>query len=125
MKRIFALLIIGTVASCGPPPTPVQVTPIVANETTLATARNTLTVGLNFKDPAAAQFRNERVYRMATGGTVVCGEVNGKNSFGAYVGFKPYYVRLNANGQGERAHTEFLAQTACQQAASGTLQVSQ
>ncbi len=123
MKRIFALLILGTAASCGPPPTPVQVTPVAASQSTLAAARSALTV--SFKDPSSAQFRNERVYRLATGGTAICGEVNGKNSFGAYIGFKHYYVRLNPNGQGARAHTEFLAQTACQQAASGTLQVSQ
>lgn len=37
------------------------------------------------KDPMSAQFRN------VTGNTAVCGEVNGKNSFGAYSGFKPFY----------------------------------
>ena len=40
------------------------------------------------KDPDSAKFRNERV-----GGhliTVVCGEVNSKNSLGGYVGYERY-----------------------------------
>lgn len=37
-------------------------------------------------DPDSAQFRNVRI----VDGTV-CGEVNGKNRYGAYVGFTPFY----------------------------------
>ncbi len=42
------------------------------------------------KDPGSAQFRNMVVYN---GGKekAVCGEVNGKNSYGGYVGFKKFY----------------------------------
>jgi hypothetical protein len=40
-------------------------------------------------DPASAQFRNEMVEGYE-GGTLVCGEVNGKNQFGAYNGFAPF-----------------------------------
>lgn len=40
------------------------------------------------KDPAATQFRN--VKKGSPG--FVCGELNGKNSYGAYVGFKRFYV---------------------------------
>lgn len=42
------------------------------------------------KDPDSLQFRNERVSR--TDSTITCGEMNGKNSFGAYVGFRRYIV---------------------------------
>lgn len=42
------------------------------------------------KDPDSLQFRNERVSR--TDATITCGEMNGKNSFGAYVGFRRYIV---------------------------------
>ncbi len=42
-------------------------------------------VRASMSDPAGAQFRNVRGY-----GTKTCGEVNGKNLFGAYVGFKPF-----------------------------------
>jgi hypothetical protein len=41
------------------------------------------------KDPDAAQFRNVR--ECATG-FYVTGEVNGKNSYGAYEGFKTFYA---------------------------------
>jgi len=44
------------------------------------------------KDPSSAQFRNERV----TKDGIVCGEVNGKNSFGAYSGFARFYSSKRA-----------------------------
>ena len=48
----------------------------------------------NALDPDAVQFRNERVSLNAPEGKgvrkVVCGEYNGKNTYGAYTGFKPY-----------------------------------
>lgn len=38
-------------------------------------------------DPSSAQFRGVRKGRMIG----YCGEINGKNRFGAYVGFKRFY----------------------------------
>lgn len=38
-------------------------------------------------DPTSAQFRN-----VAAGDRAVCGEINGKNRMGAYVGFTRFYV---------------------------------
>jgi hypothetical protein len=56
-------------------------------------------------DPGAAQFRNVRIVTTpSTAVTVlhtvqphviVCGEVNGKNSFGGYVGFVPFIVGID------------------------------
>ncbi len=56
-------------------------------------------------DPAAAQFREVRVVRRKKGETAVlqavnprvfvCGEVNGKNGFGAYVGFTRFIVGVD------------------------------
>jgi hypothetical protein len=43
-------------------------------------------VSYDLIDPSSAQFRN-----VAVVGGWVCGEVNAKNRFGAYVGFKPFY----------------------------------
>lgn len=37
-------------------------------------------------DPSSAQFRNVR-----EGNAALCGEINGKNSWGAYAGFTPFY----------------------------------
>lgn len=54
----------------------------------VAQAKNALTA--DFKDPATAQYRNMFI----SGGTmpVLCGEVNAKNSYGAYVGFRRFYA---------------------------------
>lgn len=39
-------------------------------------------VAAQLRDPSSAQFRNVHRY-----GSTICGEVNGKNGYGAYVGF--------------------------------------
>lgn len=41
------------------------------------------------KDPEAARFRNV-VVRNYLEGKIICGEVNGKNSYGAYVGYRTF-----------------------------------
>ena len=41
------------------------------------------------KDPDSARFRNVRVTPYGSN-HVVCGEVNGKNAYGGYVGFTPF-----------------------------------
>lgn len=48
----------------------------------------------NFKDAGSAQYRNVGLYKSSTGkgGDIVCGEVNAKNSYGAYVGFQRFAV---------------------------------
>lgn len=50
-----------------------------------------------FKDPESASFRDEIIYRSNSSIPIVCGKVNGKNSYGAFVGFKRYlsYGDLN------------------------------
>lgn len=49
------------------------------------------------KDPGSAEFRNVKVY--PKGGaktmTTVCGEVNAKNSYGGYVGFRPFVASIS------------------------------
>lgn len=45
-------------------------------------------VSEKLSDPSSAQFRNER----SKEGGWVCGEVNAKNAFGGYIGFKRYTV---------------------------------
>ncbi len=46
------------------------------------------------KDPSSTKFRNVKYHNSATVGHSVCGEVNAKNSFGAYSG----YTRFVSNG---------------------------
>lgn len=58
-------------------------------------------VAQSLKDPSSAQFRNMQFVASKddTGSNnsgYVCGELNGKNSFGAYVGFERIYVRVEA-----------------------------
>lgn len=43
----------------------------------------------NLKDPDSAKFQNLRIADYE-GGKVVCGELNAKNSYGGYVGFKRF-----------------------------------
>ena len=47
-------------------------------------------VAATLKDPGSAQFKNVVVYAGGKQRTV-CGEVNGKNSYGGYVGFRKFY----------------------------------
>ncbi len=65
--------------------------PVVAPEhrhAFVAEAKKRLTH--DFKDPASAQYRDQFISEVA--GTVLCGEVNAKNSYGAYVGFRRFYA---------------------------------
>lgn len=41
------------------------------------------------KDPVSAQFRNIRLVQYLNG-AVICGQMNGKNSYGGYVGFRDF-----------------------------------
>lgn len=66
-------------------------------------------IASQLKDPSSAQFRNEipchtgysnnvpLLGKSAQFGYIQDGEVNGKNSFGGYVGFRPYHA-LMRNG---------------------------
>ncbi|MGB3069829.1 MAG: hypothetical protein WBC18_14845 [Ottowia sp.] len=49
-------------------------------------------VAKDFKDPESARFRSIGIYKSKTGkgGVSVCGEVNAKNSYGAYVGYRKF-----------------------------------
>jgi len=50
------------------------------------------------KDPDSAQFQNIRGYTFSGpgGGYVVCGQVNGRNSFGGYTGFQPFRTNVGS-----------------------------
>lgn len=57
----------------------------------VAAAKDVLTA--DFKDPDSAKFRSLAVYQQIDSRELaLCGEVNAKNSYGAYVGFRPFYV---------------------------------
>lgn len=60
----------------------------------LLVAKAKATISQDLKDPDAAKFRDIGIYKSTTGkgGVSVCGEVNAKNSYGAYVGYKRFVV---------------------------------
>ena len=56
-------------------------------EKTITAAQDAAKKGL--KDPDSAKFQNLRIADF-DGGKVVCGEINAKNSYGGYVGYKRF-----------------------------------
>lgn len=52
-----------------------------------------------FKDPGSAQYRN-LILSGKSGVYSLCGEVNGKNSYGAYVGFRRFFISGTASPGG-------------------------
>lgn len=53
----------------------------------------------DLKDPSSAQFRDIK-YRADKGAWTICGEVNAKNSMGAYTGFQKFHgVASNHGGK--------------------------
>lgn len=93
MKKILLALVIPlALAGCKP-----------GDEKAISLAKSE--VAANLKDPASAQFRNVKVAKKtdAEDGrvvAVVCGEINGKNGFGAYAGFHPFFVELSMKPKG-------------------------
>jgi hypothetical protein len=90
-------------------------------------------VSERMRDPEATRFKPEyQAYRTSVGDIIVCGTLNGKNAMGGYVGYKPYYVRIR-NGSIQAFSTvsendEYSfelneIQTACADAAAGTIMV--
>lgn len=60
-----------------------------ANDGLIAEAKESIKNQL--KDPYSAVFENIYIGRAANGAPVVCGTVNAKNSYGAYVGRQAFY----------------------------------
>lgn len=62
---------------------------------------------MDLKDPESARFRNvftkENKKEDGSISYLVCGEINAKNSYGAYVGYKPFYY---SDGWGERLSSD-------------------
>lgn len=76
-SAIIALLLTG----CG-------TNELTEKEKLIADAKQTVAASL--KDPESAKFRSLDVY---VDKKIVCGEINGKNGYGAYAGFSPFYYQ--------------------------------
>lgn len=71
----------------------------------------------DFKDPEGANYRGLAVYRELGGKDLyLCGEVNAKNSFGAFIGYVPFFARPDNVAMKEGADDslfEALKKAAC------------
>ena len=89
--RLTHLILCG-LAVCACDQVSEQVDDIVNAQTAISRAKES--VVREQPDPAAAQFRD-----IVQVGDMVCGDLNGKNLLGAYVGFRPFVYREYQNGQ--------------------------
>jgi len=62
-----------------------------SREASQLTVKATQYIASSLNDPESAKFRDIRIVGYST----VCGEVNGKNLYGAYVGYKSFVYTLN------------------------------
>lgn len=60
------------------------------------------------RDPASVQFRGVQIYRKKNViRYVVCGEFNAKNGFGAYAGFKAFYIFSDGDVRMQDSYRDF------------------
>ena len=112
------------------------------NDTPVSTKPSTVTerdrghiassVVYDLKDPDSALTRDLRAYELSDGqGRIICGEMNGKNSFGAYVGYQTFYLRVKDGavvskivGSGEAEDLDLArAREGCTNAATGQMKI--
>lgn len=93
MNRLIALIIIGvSLAGCKP-----------SEKKAVELSEKEITI--NLKDPDSAKFRFVRLAKLEdaidkTTNSIVCGQINSKNGFGAYTGFNRFIVALNMTPKG-------------------------
>lgn len=104
----ISILICSAISGCASAPTSEQIANADYGRKMLPDECRTVVeraIAYSLKDPSSAQFRHQPCYQGWAGsapilgmsvafGYVQQGEVNGKNSFGAYVGFRSYQALL-------------------------------
>jgi hypothetical protein len=90
MKRlsICCVLALMVLMGCGPSP---EEKKAAAEKVMISDFQEKVSAG--FKDPASTQFRS---VKLVGNGDGFCGELNTKNGFGAYDGFKPFGIEKGA-----------------------------
>lgn len=90
MKRlsICCVLALMVLMGCGPSP---EEKKAAAEKVMISGFQEKVSAG--FKDPASTQFRSVKLVGKGDG---FCGELNTKNGFGAYDGFKPFGIEKGA-----------------------------
>lgn len=100
-NRILAIALMGIAAACTPTEEDARKQKIEANRAaTEAGVRRVL------KDPDSAKIVIHQAFAMFDG-TIVCGMVNAKNSFGGYTGDRAFTISIDADGS---AGTPSIAQ---------------
>lgn len=106
-SRVFAIHFLAFCCACSGPTkgnengatTPSPVATLTVQDA--LTARAMVKAAYDLKDPDSAKFRNIFISAKGwpkAGNRTVCGEINSKNSYGAYVGFIPFiYSESNFN----------------------------
>lgn len=116
MKKAALLLLL---AACAPVQETVTSAPARATSAQIEAAK--AHVSRRLKDPDSALFRGFAAYSLSNGQTVLCGEVNARNSFGGYVGYETFYLRLR--GAAVIWENTNAPRLGCSQAASGSMMV--
>ena len=97
MKKVITLAFF-PLAACGvTDPNTVEITTndIRLSSKQVATAKSA--IAEQSREPEAVRFRNLVGFKSSAGDIIVCGEVNAKNAYGGYVGYRPMWVRFNGN----------------------------
>lgn len=92
MKKIVFIITMLLLTSCKP-----------GEDKAIQLAKNEMSASM--KDPDSAKFRYMRFIKEneKNDGSIsgaVCGQVNGKNGFGAYAGFTPFIVKITMKEKG-------------------------
>lgn len=96
MKTIFFAIALATIVATTAtvyaqpvqmPASPTSTTAVGTDDAAAAIARAKSVMSLKLKDADSAHYVG-----LSVGHGIVCGWVNSRNSFGAYVGYKPFYV---------------------------------
>ena len=75
-------------------PLRLEVTPVALKPAELEAVKQA--VAKDLRDPESTRFGPMNVARESkTGQLLVCGWMNSKNAFGGYIGFTPYFARLD------------------------------
>ncbi|MEJ8573457.1 hypothetical protein [Microbaculum marinum] len=97
--RMAALAFAAAASSCAPPPSPpspIQLSPVTLSAKQVAIVQSDTRKRL--KDPESARFGVFAAGADQNGQISVCGYLNAKNSFGGYIGEKPFAGTLTSEG---------------------------
>lgn len=118
--RLLGLVILILVLTACAETTPMTGAPIQVSKSVETQLRSASETALF--DPFSAEYRDLRAYRLENGETAICGRVNAKNRFGAFIGFQPFYTRYRPAGSGaamQRFVSGAMANGVCRALASG------